>query len=85
MHSIEQRCAMTTHPELSLDDLRDRNSVLVLHAVEVVPCEGWLIFPFVSDLTRVVLLNQEALDATRIAEFACTHNLKPARVIKKNC
>jgi hypothetical protein len=74
---------MMTHPELSLDDLRNRNSVCVQHAAEVVPREGWLMSPFVGDLTRVVLLNQEALDATRMAEFSRTHNLKPARVMEK--
>ena len=57
MHSIEQRCAMMTHLELGFDDQRKRNSVCVQHAVEVVPREGWLMFPFVGDLTRVVLLN----------------------------
>lgn len=85
MHNIEQRCAMVTHPELVLDDLCDGNIVLVQRAVEVVPREGWLTSPFVGDETRVVLLNEEALDRTRVAEFARTHNLKPARFIKKNC
>lgn len=75
---------MVTHPEL-LDDLCDGNIVLVQRAVEVVPREGWLTSPFVGDETRVVLLNEEALDRTRVAEFARTHNLKPARFIEKNC
>jgi len=48
---------MMTHLELGFDDQRKRNSVCVQHAVEVVPREGWLMFPFVGDLTRVVLLN----------------------------
>jgi len=74
---------MVTHPELVLDDLCDGNIVLVQRAVQVVPREGWLTSPFVGDETRVVLLNEEALDRTRVAEFARTHNLKPARFIKK--
>lgn len=67
MHSIEQRGAIKTHPELVLDLERNGDSVLVLDAGEVLPRPGRPCHPGVGDPARVVLLNQEALDAIDMA------------------
>ena len=61
------RCDENTHPELPLDLRRKGIAVGVRDAGEVLPLHGRLYLTLVGDQARVVLPNQQALDAIDMA------------------
>ena len=63
MRSIDQFCAMKTHPELGLDPRHNGAELDVLGDVEVVPRLGRRSHRGVGDHARVVLPNQKAQGA----------------------
>ena len=80
-------CDAKTHPELPLDLHHKDFVVYVLDLVEVFPFVGHDLLTPDGDQARVVLSNQQALDAI---DMACTVPIghlcpAPARVINNNC
>jgi hypothetical protein len=61
------RCDAKTHPELPLDLVSKDFTVYVLDLVEVVPFVGHDLVTLDGDQARVVLFNQQALDAIDMA------------------
>jgi hypothetical protein len=61
------RCDAKTHPELPLDLVSKDFVVYILNLVEVVPFVGHNLVTPDGDQARVVLFNQQALDAIDMA------------------